>query len=280
MLTQHPHAPARRGHVHLEGGRAGRDEVEERRRRPVGPVGRARARHGEVVRRVELVRSDHRVHDLVVDARRLRVVHVQDRAVDACGDGTDRDVDRRAPLHVDGGGHRTERAVVPLPAQVDPLAAAHVAEHDRAGAGLADRPALTLVDAGALIRRREQTAEDGVDARGARVLGGLDLLRLQDVPGGTHVDDAVALLVGLEAGEEPGARAQRLPELVRLRLGAVELRGAQQKRGGAGGLRCSHRRAVEHAVARRERVRPRRPGSPAATAGSSRRRLPERRCSA
>ena len=117
--------------------------------RPIVPV----LRHRVVVRRRELLGRDDDVHRLVVDARRRRVVEVQDRRVDAGRRRVDRDRQRRPacsaaarptprraegavvadPGHVVGGGCR-RRPMVRVKVYV-------------AGVRVARRHALAVVDA-------------------------------------------------------------------------------------------------------------------------------------
>src|SRR5690606_11935279 len=73
-------------------------------------------------------------------------------------------------------------------------------------------------------------------------------------PGVLDVDEARALLVGLHTADVLGGGGEGGAQLRRGEVDALLLRGGQQQRGGAGGLRGGHRGALEHAVAGREAV--------------------------
>src|SRR3954464_15087253 len=104
---------------------------------------------------------------------------------------------------------RLERPVVSEPAQVVRAGlAVRARERDRPVAGLTRLPTLTLVDAVPVVR--------GDDLRDLRVDRSVARdprrrrLRLEDVPRGTDLREAVALLVRLVPVEIPGRGVERL----------------------------------------------------------------------
>ena len=210
----------RGGQIDLERGRAGRD-VEE-----VVLLLSASDRAGDRVRvvvpRVERIRGDNRVHRLELDARAGRIVEVQDRRVQPRRRRVDVDHERRRDALRQGDRRRrAERAVVADPVEVERArVAAAVGARDRVGARVrrTDGHALTVVDPRADARRVQEAAQDGVDRNGRGEVDRLGL-RLEDVPGRRHVQDAVALRGGREPRriDEAGGREHRLAELVRLR---------------------------------------------------------------
>ena len=132
----------------------------------------------------------------------------------------------RAPSHP--GSRRGDETHFSAPAE--PAAtAARAGERNRARSALARRPAFTLVDAGPLVGRGEEVADDGVHGRGARDVDRPDV-GPQQGPRVNHVHQAVALLVGLvAAGEVAGRGDDRLAKLrglaLLLTLGAMVLVG-------------------------------------------------------
>ena len=110
------------------------------------------------------------------------------------------------------------------------------------------------MDPWAEARIGEEVAQDRVNGHLRGDPHGL-WLDPEQVPGPSDVDQAVALVGRVVAGDEPGRRVERHPQLGRRVADAPRLGGAEQERSGAGGLWSGHRRAVEHAVAGRQRVR-------------------------
>ncbi len=121
-----------------------------------------------------------------------------------------------------------------------------------------------VVEAGADVRVRHERAggpvvagqvrrQLGADRRLGGVRAGRHALGEQ-APRARHVEHAVALRVRRDAGDRLGRGVDGPAQRGRGDALAGRLGGRQQQRGGAGGLRGGHRGAVEHLVARRQRV--------------------------
>ena len=268
--------------VQLQHRRAFRDVDEERLL--VCPIGRPALRD-RVGRPGELLRRDDRVQHLVLDAGRRRVVEPQDLAVDPRRPGRCGPERRRPSVTVIADAPEN---VPSLPSAGDGVRArpdcVGARERDRPVTLLVRMPAFPLVDpvpgiAPRSLRDLRVHRSNALDPRSRGI-------RLQHVPGRADLREAVALLVRLIPVEVPGRREDRLLQLYRRRREAVLQRRRDEERTGARRHRRGHRRPLDHLVARRQLVRPRRrrrprTGSPTcSTRATSRARSPARRCSA